>query len=478
MLPAYGERRHRVGFFLGCVMSALLADTSRKTVEVLRRNGCEVVTPPDQWCCGAPHAEEGDFESQRRFARHNVDLFSRYDLDYVVTDCAACGAETKGYGRLLSDEPAVRSGRRLSARECGTSRELLAEIGIEPPERPVDVRATYHEPCHLCHAQGIRTPPRDVLRSIPGLELVELPESDWCCGSAGVYNVTHAERAGRLLDRKMANVARTERRRGRDRESRGAFSSYGPAVGAPDSVSGSRTPSSCSPRHTAWASRRRDRVATSAPGGGVALGGQGPRWIDERRKQGGRHWYEAVTIDSPKLRLLDSQWSEQDGQPVLVLRDRLGITSQIAVVPPVLAVLLGLLRRQSRPRGDSRRLRAPHRHDDRSAAARGHRLPARRGAAARQPAIRARRRRRRSPSSTPATARPMALAGQVYPRRPRSADASSRLPRRGRRGRHRAAPWTACAASSARTSTTSAADLYTTRRGAERFGPPRRRRSS
>ena len=210
LLPAYGERKHRVGFFLGCVMSALLADTSRKTVEVLRRNGCEVVTPPDQWCCGAPHAEEGDFASQRRFARHNVDLFARYDLDYVVTDCAACGAETKGYGKLLSDVPShAPRAAAFSARVRDIS-ELLVEIGIEPPGRAVGVRATYHEPCHLCHAQGIRKPPRDVLRSIPGLELVELPESDWCCGSAGVYNVTHARRAARLLERKIANVAKTE----------------------------------------------------------------------------------------------------------------------------------------------------------------------------------------------------------------------------------------------------------------------------
>ncbi len=210
VLPAYGERRHRVGFFLGCFMSALLAETSRKTVEVLRRNGCEVVTPPGQWCCGAPHAEEGDFESQRRFARHNVDLFARYDLDYVVTDCAACGAETKGYEKLLADTPAyAKRAAAFSARVRDIS-ELLAEVGIDPPGRQVAVRATYHEPCHLCHAQGIRKQPRDLLRSIPGLELVELPESDWCCGSAGVYNVTHAERAGKLLDRKMANVAGTD----------------------------------------------------------------------------------------------------------------------------------------------------------------------------------------------------------------------------------------------------------------------------
>jgi glycolate oxidase iron-sulfur subunit len=210
VLPARGERRYRVGFFLGCVMSALLAETSRKTVDVLRRNGLEVVTPPGQLCCGAPHAEEGDFESQRRFARHNVDLFSRYELNYVVTDCAACGAETKGYGALLGDEPAHSARAAAFSAKVRDITELLSEVGFERPKGRLDVRATYHEPCHLCHAQGIRTPPRNVLQSIPGLELIELPESDWCCGSAGVYNVTHAERASKLLSRKVANLAATD----------------------------------------------------------------------------------------------------------------------------------------------------------------------------------------------------------------------------------------------------------------------------
>ena len=210
VVPARGERRYRVGFFLGCMMSVVLAETSRATVRVLAENGCEVVTPPHQRCCGAPHAEEGDAGSQRRFARHNVDLFSRYGLDCIVTDCAACGAETKKYGHLLADEPKhAEKAAAFSAKVRDVS-EFLAGIPLRQPEGSLPARVTYHEPCHLCHAQGIRKPPREVLKAIPGVQLVELRESDWCCGSAGVYNITHAERAEKLLQRKVRNLKATQ----------------------------------------------------------------------------------------------------------------------------------------------------------------------------------------------------------------------------------------------------------------------------
>lgn len=210
VVPAHGQRRFRVGFFLGCMMSVLLADTSRATVRVLAANDCEVVTPPHQWCCGAPHAEEGDVESLRRFARHNVDLFSGCEVDYVVTDCAACGAETKSYGQLLAGEPAYAAKAAAFSAKVRDISEFLAEVRLRRPEGRLAARVTYHEPCHLCHAQGIRRQPREVLKAIPGLEFVELNESDWCCGSAGVYNITHAERAGQLLRRKLGNVEATQ----------------------------------------------------------------------------------------------------------------------------------------------------------------------------------------------------------------------------------------------------------------------------
>ena len=126
-----------------------------------------------------------------------------------MTDCAACGAELKGYGRLLADESRYAERAAAFSAKVRDITELLVEIGAAPPTGRVDARVTYDEPCHLCHAQGIRSQPRQVLASIPGVEFVELEESDWCCGSAGVYNVTHAARAERILDRKLERVAKT-----------------------------------------------------------------------------------------------------------------------------------------------------------------------------------------------------------------------------------------------------------------------------
>lgn len=207
--PAVGKQAYRVGFFLGCVMSLVFARTSAKTVRVLAENGCEVVTPKAQKCCGAPHAGEGDVHTLRRLARHNVDLFNRYDLDYIVADCAACSAQTKEYADLLRDDPVYGERARAFARKVRDVTEFLAEIPLREPSAEVRRKVTYHEACHLCHAQGVSRQPRTVLGAIPGVELVEMGEASWCCGSAGVYNLSHPERAQRILDRKLDHIAAT-----------------------------------------------------------------------------------------------------------------------------------------------------------------------------------------------------------------------------------------------------------------------------
>jgi len=210
--PAQGERRYRVGFFLGCVMNVVFAETSAATVRVLTRNGCEVITPKATQCCGAPHAGEGDFDSLRALARHNVALFSQWDLDYIVADCAACSAQIKEYGHLLQDDPRYAAPARAFSAKVRDITELLAEIPLVAPPAAAELpkRVTYHEPCHLCHAQGVTKQPRQVLQRIPGVELVEMREASWCCGSAGTYNLTHPERAEKILARKLANVAATQ----------------------------------------------------------------------------------------------------------------------------------------------------------------------------------------------------------------------------------------------------------------------------
>ncbi|HEY8477111.1 MAG TPA: (Fe-S)-binding protein [Chloroflexota bacterium] len=207
--PAKGERRYRVGFFLGCVMNVVFADTSSATVRVLTENGCEVVTPKAQRCCGAPHAGEGDTDTLRDLARHNVDLFLQWDLDYIVADCAACSAQTKEYAHVLAHDPAYAEKARQFSAKVRDITELLAEIPLKQPLAEVRSTVTYHEACHLCHAQGVRKEPRQVLQRVPGVRLVEMKEADWCCGSAGPYNITHPERAERILQRKLENIQAT-----------------------------------------------------------------------------------------------------------------------------------------------------------------------------------------------------------------------------------------------------------------------------
>jgi glycolate oxidase iron-sulfur subunit len=187
-------------------MSTVFAETSQATVRVLSENGCEVVTPKTQKCCGAPHAEEGDFEAVRRFAKYNIALFERAKVDYIICDCAACGAQTKEYAELLHDDPEWSARAARFSSKVRDIMQFLGEIPLKEPKEDLEARVSYHEACHLCHAQKVRKEPVNVLGSVPGVDLVPLTESDMCCGSAGVYNITHNDRSMKILDRKMANI--------------------------------------------------------------------------------------------------------------------------------------------------------------------------------------------------------------------------------------------------------------------------------
>jgi len=212
VLPAEGKRRARVGLFTGCVGDVMFSGTNRATARVLQANGCEVVVPREQVCCGAIHYHSGAAAPALEMALRNVAAFPE-DLDAVILNVAGCGSMLKEYGQLaaegtLKDSAVCESLTGFSSRVRDIS-EFLVELGPRPPLGEVRWRATYHDACHLAHAQGIREAPRKLLEMVPGLELVPLPESDICCGAAGSYNLTEAEMSDRLAKRKVANILST-----------------------------------------------------------------------------------------------------------------------------------------------------------------------------------------------------------------------------------------------------------------------------
>ncbi len=207
--PAQGEKRGRVAFFLGCVMTLLYPGVSRQTVRVLSGQGYEVLTPRNTKCCGAPHLSEGDRETARRLALFNLDLFLGEEVDAIVTDCAGCGAALKEYEELLEGaaEPGRLAAFRAKVRDVS---EFLAAEGLRTEGlREVRTSVTYHEPCHLCHAQGISAQPRELLRQIPGVDFREMKEASWCCGSAATWGLKYEEASRQVLDRKLANASDT-----------------------------------------------------------------------------------------------------------------------------------------------------------------------------------------------------------------------------------------------------------------------------
>jgi len=207
--PAVGERRYRVGFFLGCIQSLMFADGSSAGVEVMARNGCEVITPREVTCCGMPPMGYGDMETVRKMARHNVDVFGGLEVDTIVTDCATCGSTLKEYAQILAEDPEYAERAKAFASKVRDISEFLMEIPLETPKARLPFRVTYHDPCHLVRGQNVSKQPRDILKMIPGLEFVEMNEANWCCGSAGTQIITHYHNSMALLDRKIQNVADT-----------------------------------------------------------------------------------------------------------------------------------------------------------------------------------------------------------------------------------------------------------------------------
>ena len=209
LVPAVGARRMTVGLLLGCVQREFYPGVNAATARVLAAEGCEVVVPPDQGCCGALSVHAGRENEGLDYARALIDAFSGAGVERIVANSAGCGSTMKDYADLLADDPRYAERAAAFAARTRDISEVLADLEPVAPRHPLPMTIAYHDACHLRHAQGVRAQPRAVLATIPGLVVKEIAEGDMCCGSAGIYNLTNPEPARELGDRKAANVAAT-----------------------------------------------------------------------------------------------------------------------------------------------------------------------------------------------------------------------------------------------------------------------------
>ena len=206
---AQGEASHRVGLLAGCVMQSLFGGTHKSTVQLLTQHGCEVRVPKEAGCCGALLLHNGAREQGLALARRTIAAFDALELDAVLTNAAGCGAAMREYGEHFKDDPALRSAAKRVADKVQDVAEFLHGLPESGHGKTLNVKVAYHDACHLLNGQGVQAQPRDLLRGISGVELVELHEAEVCCGSAGSYNLTEPELAGRLAARKARNVMAT-----------------------------------------------------------------------------------------------------------------------------------------------------------------------------------------------------------------------------------------------------------------------------
>jgi glycolate oxidase iron-sulfur subunit len=206
VFPAEGEARHRVAFMAGCIANVSFARLNEATVRVLQKNGCDVIVPEAQTCCGALHVHSGLRDEARKLARRNIDAVLDGGFDAIITNAAGCGSTLKEYHELLEGDPAYAERARQFSELTKDVNEFLASIELNRQMGPVRLTATYQDSCHLAHGQKVRSAPRRLLEAVPGLEFREMPLSDLCCGSAGIYNVVQTEMSMAVLERKMESV--------------------------------------------------------------------------------------------------------------------------------------------------------------------------------------------------------------------------------------------------------------------------------
>ena len=208
-----GEVKYKTAFHFGCLMNTMFADINIDTMDVLKECGCKIITPRDQVCCGSLMGHNGDIEFALKLARKNIDAFEKHDYDFLISNSAGCGAFMKDYARLLEDDPVYAEKAKRFSSKVKDVMEFFAEQKLLPKfelEHDLELKnITYHDACHLVHAQKVSNQPREVLKSLPGIQYTELEEASWCCGSAGIYNVVRYEDAVQQLERKMRNIKNT-----------------------------------------------------------------------------------------------------------------------------------------------------------------------------------------------------------------------------------------------------------------------------
>jgi glycolate oxidase iron-sulfur subunit len=209
VFPAQEEKKFRVAVVTGCVMNEIFGEINQATIRVLQRNGCEVVVPEEQVCCAALHCHAGIMDTARELARKNIAAFERAEVDAIISNASGCGAKLKEYGMLLAGDNRFAERAAHFSQKVKDIASFLDELpGLAKPGE-LRLRVAYDDPCHLLHAMKVSRPPRNILASIPGLELVELSTPEQCCGSAGIYNITNYELSMRILQRKIDDIRTT-----------------------------------------------------------------------------------------------------------------------------------------------------------------------------------------------------------------------------------------------------------------------------
>lgn len=210
---AQGEKKYKVGYFLGCGTDLLNPGVALATVDVLTRNGCEVIIPRNMKCCGLPHIANGKLDTARQLAEANVKLFNSYNFDYIVTDCASCSSalSAKNMEFLLGSSGLSDEVKKFTDKVIDLTCFMVNVLDLDMPADTSSgsIKVTYHDPCHLANAQGIKSEPRQLLKLIPGVELVEMKDANRCCGGSGTYSLTHYDLSMQILDKKMENAAAT-----------------------------------------------------------------------------------------------------------------------------------------------------------------------------------------------------------------------------------------------------------------------------